>query len=114
MSDNIDFKEWNFKNVKPYYTVGAVLRPSQCCGWCVIISVKDSGWVEVLTDFGNILNVGKVKTLYEKGIYPTTIENFAGIISECGEVENVSERFKQHKENILKAEVILKKRGLLQ
>ena len=112
MSDSVEFKEWNFKNVKPYYTVGAVLRANQYCGYSVIISVKDSG-VEVLTDFGNIINIGKVETLYEKGIYPTTIQNFAGMILECGEVENVSERFKQHKENILKAEVILKKRGLL-
>ena len=113
MSDIVDFKEWNFKNVKPYYTVGAVLPSNLYCGWSIIISVKDSGWVEVLTDFGNILNIGKIETLYEEGIYPTTIQNFAGMILECGYVEDVSERFKRHKENILKAEVILKKRGLL-
>lgn len=113
MSDSIDFKDWNFKNVKPYYVVGAVLPSNLYCGWSVIISVKDSGWVEVLTDFGNILNIGKIETLYEEGIYPTTIENFAGMILECRKVESLSERFKQHKENILQAEVILKERGLL-
>lgn len=113
MSNNIDLKRWTFENVKPYYTVGAVLRASQYCGWSVIISVKDSGWVEVLTDFGNILNIGKLETLYEDGVYPTTIQNFGGMILECGEVESLSERFTRHKENILQAEVVLKGRGLL-
>ena len=113
MSDNIYFKDWSFKNVKPYYVVGAVLPSNLYCGWSVITSVKDSGWVEVLTDFGNILNIGKIETLYEEGIYPTTIQNFSGMILECGEVESLSERFTRHKENILQAEVILKGRGLL-
>ena len=113
MSDIVDFKEWNFKNVKPYYVIGAVLPSNRACGWSVIISVKDSGWVEVLTDFGNILNIGKVESLYEEDIYPTTIQNFSGMILECGEVENLSERFTRHKENIVQAEVILKGRGLL-
>ena len=113
MNNDVNFKEWNFKNVKPYYVVGAVLPANLYCGWSIIISVKDSGWVEVLTDFGNILNIGKIESLYEEGIYPTTIQNFADMILECGEVESVSERFKRHKENILQAEVILKERGLL-
>lgn len=106
-------KDWNLENVKPYYVVGAVLPANEACGWSVITSVKDSGWVEVLTDFGNILNIGKVETLYEDGVYPTTIQNFSGMILECGEVESVSERFTRHKENILQAEKELKVRGII-
>ena len=109
----MEFKQWTLENVKPYYQVGAVLPSNRACGWSVIVSVSKTGWVEVLTDFGNFINLGTVETLYNEDVFPTTIDNFAGMILECGEVENLSERFSRHKENILKAEKILKKMGVI-
>lgn len=107
-------KDWNLENVKPYYQVGAVLPASDYCGWSVIVDVSETGWVEVLTDFGNFLKLGKVETLFEENLTPTNISNFTGFVLECGEVEYIAERFARQKENILHAEVVLKEMGLLQ
>lgn len=107
-------KDWNLDNVKPYYQVGAVLPASDYCGWSVIVNVSETGWVEVLTDFGNFLKLGKVESLFEENLIPTNISNFTGLVLECGEVEYIAERFTRQKENILQAEITLKNMGLLQ
>ena len=109
----MNLKDWNLENVKPYYVVGAILPANKACGWSVIVSVTESGWVEVLTDFGNFIKIGTVDTLFDEGIIPTNISNFTGFVLECGEVENLAERFSRHKENILQAETTLKNMGLL-
>ena len=109
----MNLKDWNLENVKPYYQVGAVLPASDYCGWSVIVNVSETGWVEVLTDFGNFLKLGKVESLFEENLIPTNISNIAGFVIECGEDEDITERFTRQKENILHAEVVLKKMGLL-
>ena len=109
----MNLKDWNLENVKPYYVVGAILPANKACGWSVIVSVTESGWVEVLTDFGNFIKLGTVDTLFDEGVIPTNISNFTGFVLECGEVENLAERFARHKENILQAETTLKNMGLL-
>ena len=109
----MNLKDWNLENVKPYYVVGAILPANEACGWSVITSVTDSGWVEVLTDFGNFIKLGTVDTLFDEGVIPTNISNFTGFVLECGEVENLAERFSRHKENILQAEITLKNVGLI-
>lgn len=109
----MNLKDWNLENVKPYYVVGAILPANKACGWSVIASVTESGWVEVLTDFGNFIKLGTVDTLFDEGIIPTNISNFTGFVLECGEVENLAERFSRHKENILQAEMTLKNMGLI-
>ena len=109
----MNLKDWNLENVKPYYVVGAILPANKACGWSVIVSVTESGWVEVLTDFGNFIKLGTVDTLFDEGIIPTNISNFTGFVLECGEVENLAERFSRHKENILQAEMTLKNMGLI-
>ena len=109
----MNLKDWNLENVKPYYVVGAILPANKACGWSVIVSVTESGWVEVLTDFGNFIKLGTVDTLFDEGIIPTNISNFTGFVLECGEVENLAERFSRHKENILQAEITLKNMGLI-
>ena len=109
----MNLKDWNLENVKPYYVVGAILPANKACGWSVIVSVTVSGWVEVLTDFGNFIKLGTVDTLFDEGIIPTNISNFTGFVLECGEVENLAERFSRHKENVLQAEMTLKNMGLI-
>ena len=109
----MNLKDWNLENVKPYYQVGAVLPANNCCGWSVIVSISPKGWVEVLTDFGNFIKMGTVDTLFDEGIIPTNISYFAGFVLECGEVENISERFERHKLNLVEAEIKLKQIGLL-
>ena len=109
----MNLKDWNLENVKPYYVVGAVLPANEACGWSVITSVTDSGWVEVLTDFGNFIKMGTIETLFEEKVIPTNISYFSGFVLECGEVENLAERFTRHKENILQAEKELKARGII-
>ena len=109
----MNLKDWNLENVKPYYVVGAILPANKACGWSVIASVTESGWVEVLTDFGNFIKLGTVDTLFDEGIIPSNISNFTGFVLECGEVENLAERFSRHKENILQAEKELKVRGII-
>lgn len=109
----MNLKDWNLENVKPYYVVGAVLPVNEACGWSAIVSVTESGWVEVLTDFGNFIKLGTVDTLFDEGVIPTSISNFTGFVLECGEVENLAERFSRHKENILQAEKELKARGII-
>ena len=109
----MNLKDWNLENVKPYYVVGAILPANEDCGWSVIVSVTESDWVEVLTDFGNFIKLGTVDTLFDGGIIPTNISNFTGFVLECGEVENLAERFSRHKENILQAEITLKNMGLI-
>ena len=88
----MNLKDWNLENVKPYYQVGAVLPANNYCGWSVIVNVSETG-VEVLTDFGNFLKLGTVKSLFEENLIPTNISNFAGFVLECGEVEDITERF---------------------
>ena len=109
----MNLKDWNLENVKPYYVVGAILPANEACGWSVIVSVTESGWVEVLTDFGNFIKIGTVDTLFDEGVIPANISNFTGFVLECGEVENLAERFYRHKENILQAEMTLKNMGLI-
>lgn len=109
----MNLKDWNLENVKPYYVVGAVLPANEACGWSVIVSVTASGWVEVLTDFGNFIKIGRVDTMFDENIVPTSISYFTGFVLECSEVENLAERFARHKENILQAETTLKNMGLL-
>lgn len=109
----MNLKDWNLENVKPYYVVGAILPANKACGWSVIASVTESGWVEVLTDFGNFIKIGTVDTLFDEGVIPANISNFTGFVLECGEVENLAERFSRHKENILQAEKELKARGII-
>ena len=109
----MNLKDWNLENVKPYYVVGAIIPANKACGWSVIVSVTESGWVEVLTDFGNFIKLGTVDTLFDAGVIPTNISYFTGFVLECGEVENLAERFARHKENILQAEMTLKNMGLL-
>ena len=109
----MNLKDWNLENVKPYYVVGAILPANKACGWSVIVSVTESGWVEVLTDFGNFIKLGTVDTLFDEGVIPTNISYFTGFVLECGEVENLAERFARHKENILQAEMTLKNMGLI-
>ena len=109
----MNLKDWNLENVKPYYVVGAILPANKACGWSVIVSVTESGWVEVLTDFGNFIKLGTVDTLFDEGVIPANISNFTGFVLECGEVENLAERFSRHKENILQAEKELKARGII-
>ena len=109
----MNLKDWNLENVKPYYVVGAILPTNKACGWSVIASVTESGWVEVLTDFGNFIKLGTVDTLFDEGVIPANISNFTGFVLECGEVENLAERFARHKENVLLAEMTLKNMGLI-
>ena len=109
----MNLKDLNLENVIPYYVVGAILPTNKACGWSVIASVTESGWVEVLTDFGNFIKLGTVDTLFDEGVIPTNISNFTGFVLECGEVENLAERFSRHKENILQAEMTLKNMGLI-
>ena len=109
----MNLKDWNLENVKPYYVVGAVLPANEACGWSVTTSVTDSGWVEVLTDFGNFIKLGTVDTLFEEKVIPTNISYFKGSVLEYGEVESLSERFARHKENILQAEKVLKAKGII-
>ena len=109
----MNLKDWNLENVKPYYVVGTSLPANKACGWSVIVSVTESGWVEVLTDFGNFIKLGTVDTLFDEGVIPINISNFTGFVLECGEVENLAERFSRHKENILQAEKELEARGII-